>query len=228
MGNIMITLKTEESKTKLVQRLNENNKLRELAEVKVLEEEKKKIITFNVPSCLTDQEVVGKAKNQLNLDSENEIDIDINRFPEKNGYTHVVLQLPKKLAEKIIEQGRLLIGLRSCGLKDYKEVVRCRGCKGYGHTSTTCRLQRYCGYCAEPTHDSAACPHKENLAKVQCVACMRGKIPTYKHSAFSRMCLHQGEAKTSWKNTTSTRCKSTDTSTDEPEKSAPKNNKQKR
>ena len=189
MGNIMITLKTEESKAKLVQRLKENTKLRELAEVKELEEEKKKIIIFNVPSCLTDQEVIVKTKSQLNLSTEKEIDISINRFPEKNGYTHVVIQLPKKLAEKIIEQGRLLIGLRSCGLKEYREVVRCRGCKGYGHTSATCRLLRYCGYCAEPTHDSAACPHKEDPSKHQCVACLRGKISTYKHSAFSRLCF---------------------------------------
>ena len=189
MGNIMITLKTEESKEKLVQRLKENAKLRDLAEVKELEEEKKKIIIFNVPSCLTDEEVTVKTKSQLNLNTEKEIDLGINRFPEKNGYTHVVIQLPKKLAEKIIEQGRLLIGLRSCGLKEYKEVVRCRGCKGYGHTSATCRLLRYCGYCAEPTHDSAACPHKEDPSKHQCVACLRGKIPTYKHSAFSRLCF---------------------------------------
>ena len=65
-------------------------------------------------------------------------------------------------------------------------MVQWRGCKGYGHSSATCRLQRYC---AEPTHDSAACPHKEDASKHQCVACMRERIPTYKHSAFSRMCF---------------------------------------
>ena len=189
MGNITITLKTEESKVKLVQRLKENVKLQDLAEVKELQEEKKKIIIFNIPSILTDQEVIDKTKSQLNVSTEKEIDLSINRFPERNGYTHMVIQLPKKLAEKIIEQGRLLIGLRSCGLKEYKEVVRCRGCKGYGHTSATCRLLRYCGYCAEPTHDSAACPHKEDPSKHQCVACLRAKIPMYKHSAFSRLCL---------------------------------------
>ena len=106
----------------------------------------------------------------MNLQGEQTVQMKIpSRFPENNGYAHVVLQKNKKVAEKAIQVGRLLIEFRSCRMREFQEEIRCRGFKGYGHRSSTCKLLRYCRYCAN-LHDSAQCPIKKDPTKHQCVS----------------------------------------------------------
>ena len=113
--------------------------------------------------------------NQMNPQGKQTIQIKIaSRFPKNNGYTHLVLQTNKKITEKVIQVERLLIGIRSCGIREFQEVIRCRGCKGMD---------------TDPAHvncrDSAQYPVKEDPTKHQCVACLRTGTIGYKNSALS-------------------------------------------
>ena len=66
MGNIIIILKTENSRKKLLERLVKSEEQKKLAEVKELEEEQKRIIVFNIPANQTNEEIEEKAHNQMN------------------------------------------------------------------------------------------------------------------------------------------------------------------
>ena len=71
------------------------------------EEAYRKTILFNILANLTNDKIEEKAHNQMNPQGEQSVQIKIaNRFPESNGYTHVVLQTNKKIAEKVIQIGR--------------------------------------------------------------------------------------------------------------------------
>lgn len=66
-----------------------------------------------------------------------------------------------------------------------KKHTQCRKCQRHGHGSSFCFMTPACMFCAEE-HDTAACPDKNNAAKIKCALCKE------KHTSNDPVCSFRG------------------------------------
>lgn len=89
-----------------------------------------------------------------------------------NESANVVLDVPKKIRECLVKEGRLYVEFNSCRLREHLEVPQCYGCGSFEHLMARCKNGRLCNNCGEDDHTISAC---NNAAK--CRNCSLGGLP---------------------------------------------------
>lgn len=74
-----------------------------------------------------------------------------------DGCLNMVLEVDGELYNKIMAEGRLLMGWRSCTVVDGAYIKRCYKCYGFNHKSDSCRNQAACSFCGENEHVRKDC-----------------------------------------------------------------------
>lgn len=75
----------------------------------------------------------------------------------KDERANVVMDVPKKLREFLVNQGRLYVGWNSCRVREYENVPQCYGCGSFGHLLARCTLGRLCHNCGGAGHVVGTC-----------------------------------------------------------------------
>ena len=87
---------------------------------------------------------------------------------------HAVVEVTGEIHRKLQREGRVYVGLDSCGHEEFAEITRCYNCHGYGHVSNSCKTKDVpvCGHCSKEGHVYKDCTVKGNT-KPECVNCKR-------------------------------------------------------
>lgn len=104
-------------------------------------------------------------------------------------FQHVRIRAPKPIARKLVDHGRVFIGLYSCPVKLFVSDPRqCFKCQEYGHMSRDCKAtEEICAYCSQK-HRSGTCELKMEKMSHCCILCSNRKYDDVKHSTMSRDC----------------------------------------
>lgn len=174
---IIQTAKDEEIKI-LSDTIQENKEIMDIINLTLTTEKRKKIIILGIPKYITSDEIITKIKRENDQISEITLHKVISR---ENAKTHqLVLELEAHNADRLLKQGKLLLGFVVCKLAIYAPIIRCNNCQRYGHTGETCIRQKACAYCTK-IHDTHQCPEKNKPDKHKCINCMRSKDDTGEH-----------------------------------------------
>lgn len=126
----------------------------------------------------------------LSRDSEH-IAVKFRRRSRNQLERHIVLEVSPKLWRRLVDTGRIYVGLQRRPVYDRSPLVQCSNCLGYGHTRKTCEHQGgiTCGHCGG-AHTRLQCEKRERGTPPQCCNCIRGKLPENErtHNAFSDIC----------------------------------------
>lgn len=144
------------------------------------------LIVHDVPADLTDAELLGDivATNLAGVATTQEMSRIkvLRRVKKASGCADVILDVPAKLRECILNEGRIYAGWLSYRVREYESVPQCYGCGSYGHLLAHCNLGRLCHNCGGAGHVVGSC--KESPRCRNCA--LRGLDAT--HRVTSRVC----------------------------------------
>ena len=167
-----IILETEDDANKLM-----NNK--QMKEKFICERQRKKkplVIMYNVPSNLTNDDLVNAIYSQNFEDQMGKQEFQdsfVPKFktgPREQATVHHVVEVAPELRKKIIENRRLYLHFQAIAAKDFLTIPKCLNCHDFGHIAKHCnRTEPICGHCGECTHTKNEC-QKRNAPAI-CIAC---------------------------------------------------------
>lgn len=138
------------------------------------------MIIYDVPVDTTEEELIKYAYEQNFsevIEEKNFLEGFKLRFragPRGKATVHHVVEIDPELRKIILKQGKLYLGFRAVGVKDYLVVSRCNKCQDLGHIAKYCHQDEVCGHCGKNGHKKAECPDKNKPRK--CIPCTkRGK-----------------------------------------------------
>lgn len=159
-----------------------------------------KVLIYDVPQDLTDQQLTEKVYLQ-NVDQQSQT---LGEFSEsfkplfKTGPRSVevsnwVVEVHPRIRNQMLRDQRVFISWSSCKVIDHHIVSRCYKCQRYGHMAKDCKsLKDVCGHCATEGHITKNCPNKNDATKAKCVCCSsvarRGAGPMKAHASGARDC----------------------------------------
>lgn len=181
---LLLKSDTDDEIDKLLNILDGLDSLKELAEITYKSENRKRIIILGVPVTIESDEIIDKIKETTQLNNEIEIVKTLKR--DKAHTYQIILDLNYKIAQYLLNKGRLLLGFNSCKILLFKPVIRCNNCQKYGHTGTNCRRREVCQFCAK-LHKSSTCPVKDDNRRHRCSNCLNTDYDNA-HPAFSSEC----------------------------------------
>lgn len=68
-----------------------------------------------------------------------------------------VVQVDPLYVRKLMGEERVYVGLRSCRVREYVDVLRCFKCQGLGHVGKWCGRAVTCRRCGEEGHHVSRC-----------------------------------------------------------------------
>lgn len=145
-----------------------------------------RLLIVGVPADLTDGQLVGDIvkSNLTGLATTEELAAIrvLGRLKKGSGNVDVVLDVPKKLRECLLNEGRLYVGWMSYRVREHEMVSRCYGCGSYGHLLARCTIGRLCHNCGEAGHTVDAC-----RSPMKCRNCTLRGLPA-DHRVTSQQC----------------------------------------
>ena len=125
-------------------------------------------------------------------DSGSHLSVVYTKKPIKEQKFHqVVLRVSPEIRRAIKSNNdKLHMGDKVHRVVDRFHVKRCNTCQSFGHYSEKCENTKICGYCAENSHLSKDCPHKDSEHENhKCHNCLKLKLdPHTGHSTFWYKC----------------------------------------
>lgn len=108
-------------------------------------------------------------------------------YKTKNaGRVNWIVQLPARLFEEILREGRAYMLWRSYRVKEYLDIARCYKCHMYGHVAKFCKVEKQvCETCGGSDHEKANCDKKDNPV---CPNCVRKRRRDTRHSVRDKNC----------------------------------------
>lgn len=103
---------------------------------------------------------------------------------------HPVLETSPEVHKRLMEAGKVYIGLQRRPVLDQSPLVQCTKCLGFGHTRVVCKEEtQLCSFCGE-AHTWDNCPRREQGRAPNCRNCTRAenKTTNRQHVAFSEEC----------------------------------------
>ncbi len=103
-------------------------------------------------------------------------------------FTSAVIKVTSNIRNTILDnQSTLIIGNRTCPVKDRFHISRCSKCSEYGHRSENCRsVDPVCGFCSGK-HFTAQCSHKNEPSNHACVNCKQAS-KNHSHPVSDKKC----------------------------------------
>lgn len=194
--NCNLQLKNVKEKRDKIELVCKSEEDKELAE-KILEEEdfkvvhkkprKGKIMIFNLPTQMDTNTLTQALNDSLNIKDES-FNIIWRPNKHKEQFRHAAVTSSKFLTSKLINQGKIIIGLNSYTIKRFVNITRCYRCQDYGHFARECRASKeYCGLCAN-SHPTEKCTSN----RIRCINCKvqwdQGHDIDYNHTVTDSRC----------------------------------------
>lgn len=86
----------------------------------------------------------------------------------------------------LLKMGFFSVGSRRSRVFSYRPIIRCDGCKLYGHSVSHCKIKLVCAYCAM-RHSTPNCTNTTQPKLKNCTNCLNTK--NYQpHTADSPLC----------------------------------------
>ena len=135
-----------------------------------------RIIVSDVPNDVTNERLIGEVlpANLSGIATTAEIGRCkiVSRIGRANASVNIILEAPKKVRDRLVNEGRLYIGWNSCRVREYESVPQCYGCGSYAHLLARCTLGRLCHNCGEAGHAVGTC-----TAAAKCRNCSQRGLP---------------------------------------------------
>ncbi|CAH2058241.1 unnamed protein product, partial [Iphiclides podalirius] len=91
---------------------------------------------------------------------------------------HPVLELSPSVYRRLIEEGKIYIGLQRRPIFDHSPLVQCTKCLGFGHTRGVCQEKdKLCSHCGE-AHKWEKCPSRLDGLPPKCKNCKESSHPS--------------------------------------------------
>lgn len=107
--------------------------------------------------------------------------------PSYRGTQRAVVSLPSKIAEELVEKGKIRIGWVICRVRELIEPVKCFKCLGYGHQAHKCNgrddRSKLCRKCGQEGHIAKDCKNNP-----RCLLCNEEVGGGNKHATGSSKC----------------------------------------
>lgn len=167
-NGIKIICENATEATRIKEALAENEESSSGLNVKTANLRKKRIIIFHVPESTEPATIKHKICRELGIDKEqNEDKIQLLKsLRAPAGRMHIPVTLPEPLADHLLKERTICLGLRECPIKNYVTIQRCHKCQGFDHVAHECKQSQYCSICAG-THKYEDCPKKRK----RCIIC---------------------------------------------------------
>lgn len=188
---VIMGCKTEQERRKIKERLEA------AGQHLVVEEVTNKdplIILRDVLSIHSDEEVIRALKNQNKgiftdlQGKEDKITVKYRRKARNPHNAHIVLCVSPKIWRRATEAKKLRIDLQQVKAEDQSPLVQCTRCLGFGHGKRFCKEPAdLCSHCGG-LHLRAECPDRLAGEAPACKNCIRAKMDTSEHNAFSMDC----------------------------------------
>ncbi|KAL7294949.1 hypothetical protein TKK_0011660 [Trichogramma kaykai] len=141
-------------------------------------------IVYDIPNDYTENYVldaISKQNKELWGDDElsaGALTLSFKPGGARDGCTNWVFEVTPAVRLKLMDQGKLYIGMSRCKVEDFVRITRCYKCQEIGHISRYCKEEGdTCAFCAEP-HSSKTCTSKDTI---RCALCKRqGKSDDHK------------------------------------------------
>jgi len=146
-----------------------------------------RITILGVDNDITNDEIISNISNLAcnNLASSSEVKIT-RRTKPINGKINVLLFAPRSTGSKLIELGRIFLGLEGCKIIEGIYVKQCFNCFGFNHVSSDCKAPSICNRCHGP-HSTRDCTLNDRK-HYKCANCILYKHDDVNHSATSFSC----------------------------------------
>ncbi|CAI6370883.1 unnamed protein product [Macrosiphum euphorbiae] len=140
---------------------------------------------YDVDRDLSGDDIINMIKTQNPELMENEKDFGITpifkRGPRDGPSVWWVCEVTPSTLEKMLEMGKLYLGLTKCKITEYFDVTQCFGCCKFGHKQADCRNKRVvCSYCGDEGHKKEVCNSQSDHPR--CANCRES------HEATDRNC----------------------------------------
>ena len=149
------------------------------------------LIVSGIPASLTDAELIGGLITPNLTGVATSVELRSIRVIRRNKRgpenVDVVLDVPKKLRECMLNEGRLYSGWMSYRVREFESVPQCYGCGSYGHLLARCSFGRLCHNCGEAGHAVGICTKQP-----KCRNCsLRGMVATHRVTSQSCPCYQR-------------------------------------
>lgn len=167
-NGIKIVCENATEATRIKEALAENEESRCGLNIKTANLKKKRVIIFHVPESVDQAIIKHKICRQLGIDIEqNEEKIQLLKsLRAPAGRLHIPVTLPEPLADHLLKERTICLGLKECPIKNYVTIQRCHQCQGFDHVAHQCRQSQYCPICAG-SHKYEECPKERK----KCIIC---------------------------------------------------------
>jgi len=154
-GDVLITTDNETNATLLQKTLVEKF----ASENVVLKTGKKRILHVKNIDALSSQAEIEQALKSDTSDIQGNLDIT-NIRPSFGNCQNATVRTDDKIADRLLQNGYVVIGFTRCKISERIEVFRCNRCWAYDHSKKDCNgpdRARLCLKCGQPGHKSTDC-----------------------------------------------------------------------
>lgn len=194
-SGVKIICENEKEAQKIKQKIDSNPQAREAIKIKTASIRKKKVMIFNIPEFVTEEQIKQKLKKTLGLgpqSSEDEV-TPLRQMAARNGMKHQPVLLPEPLADHLLKAGTVCLGFKDCPIKAFVSVTRCHKCLEFDHVAAQCKGPQRCTICAGE-HLYSEC----RKSRPCCYVCTRYNEENSRWRTSQRSTDHQANSSSCW------------------------------
>lgn len=147
-------------KTNMMNTIQNNQDLNKFLTCKTKSTQLEKCILLNVPDNITEDHISNAFLTKAVAVKDEVLFLRKLKSRTPGNSNHIIL-LPVALAQTIMRQGPLQLGLTNCLLRPHTIVQRCRRCQSLNHTTNKCKNDRHCVNCANQHPEEPNCTEPE-------------------------------------------------------------------
>ena len=172
-------------------KIRNNKDLNEQFHIEKPSKSRPRIMIYDVPSDMTDQQVIQAVfeQNEGLIDSAKNLAMHFEpKFKtgkRQKETTTWVVEVSPEIRVSLLERRKIFIGWQSCKIHDYITVTKCYKCQGFGHIAKHCRNEQVCSHCTQTGHNRSDGPNKDKPKT--CANCLRSKRE-HTHDTMDRKC----------------------------------------
>lgn len=183
--NTLILKSNTEDNTEQLLRLIENHpEIMSSVELTIMTTNQRRLLITGIPLSVTPENMVTRLK-ESSIPNDN-IQIEKILRKEHSNIYHLVITLEAAIAQNLLAQKNICIGLNTCNIRPYRPIIRCANCQLYGHNFNNCIRHSICAKCSRG-HQTQDCPHAGVPSQYRCTNCYNSR-DYFKHTADSTKC----------------------------------------
>lgn len=169
-NGIKIQMKTAEEAERLKKHISQDQEAQSTIRIQHAGIKKKRIIIFNVPEQVEDEDVQKKLWSILQLhriqDLREDVIQPLRAIRTRNEVRHIPLTMPETLANQLLKMKTVTFGFQDCRIQQYVTIQRCYKCLQYDHFARECKENNdHCSLCGG-THNFKDCKSRRRSCKL--------------------------------------------------------------